>query len=173
MESFRREIVRPVRCHAKGELVLIRTVRGMKQVGLRLSVMKSHERKACRGPSDMRNQTGGTSSFQYVVARNEGLSSSVRYKESKKHDFACRVRIARKEGLSSSVRYEESSRQDFILPLRCCVNGDLVLSGWYKESSRRDYVCPVQSRTMRACPRLSSMKNQVGWTSSVSYEVMR
>ena len=70
-ESIRQEFVCPVRSCVKGELVLVRTVRGIKLAGLRLSGTKVCMWKAHSLPSGMRNQAGGTSSASYEVARLE------------------------------------------------------------------------------------------------------
>ena len=67
VESIKQDFVRPVRSRVKGELVLDRLVRGIKQVGLLPSGTKSCERKACLRPSGTRNQKGGTSSVRDVV----------------------------------------------------------------------------------------------------------
>ena len=55
-ESSRLDFVSLVRRHAKGELVLVLSVRGIKLAGLRLSDTKWCERKACLLPSGVRNQ---------------------------------------------------------------------------------------------------------------------
>ena len=61
------EFVRPLRSHAKGELVHVRLIRGIKQAGLQMSGMKSRGMKACPRLSGSWNQAGGTSSVQYEV----------------------------------------------------------------------------------------------------------
>ena len=90
-ESRRWEFVHPVRSSVKGELVLVRPERGIKQARHRPSGTKTCERRACPHPSGTRNQAGCTLSVQYEVKRTEGLSSSVRYEESHRLDFVCLV----------------------------------------------------------------------------------
>ena len=64
-EQSRRDFVRPVRSHMKGELVLIHPLRGIKQAGLRPSYTKSRKRRACPRSSSTRIQLCGTSSVRY------------------------------------------------------------------------------------------------------------
>ena len=68
-ESSMRDFVRPIRSRVKGELVLVRSVRGIKQAGLRLSDTMSREKRACPRPSSTRNQARWTSSVRYEVTR--------------------------------------------------------------------------------------------------------
>ena len=76
VESIRQEFVRLVGSRAKGELVLVRLVLGIKLAGHRLSGTKLSETKASPHPFGTRNQVGGTSSIRYDVARKEGFSSN-------------------------------------------------------------------------------------------------
>ena len=97
----KRDFVCPKRSRRRGKLVLIHSVRGIKQVGLHLSGMKSRERRTCPHLFGTRNHVTGTSSVQYEVAH--------------------------KENLSSFIRYEESSRWDFVRPERSRAKRELVL----------------------------------------------
>ena len=157
----------------KGEIVVVRPVWAIKLAGHRLSGTKSCERRTCPLPSGSRNPVGGSSSVRFEVARNEGLSSSIRYEDQASETLTVRYEVARMEGLSSSVWYEESSTHDFVRPVRSHVNRDL------------DHVCPLrgikqaglrQSATKssgrKACPLPSHTRNQAGGTLSVWYEVV-
>ena len=100
-ESRWRDFVCLLRSRSKGGLVLVRLVRGIKQVGLRPFGTKLCEWRACPCSSGTRIQSGKTSSVRYEVTR--------------------------KESLSYSDGCEESSRQDFVCPVQSCVKGGLVL----------------------------------------------
>ena len=91
-DSSRWHFVHPVRSRAKGELILVRPKRGVKQARIRPSDMKSHERRACPPPSSKRNHVGGTSSIRYEVARMKGLPSSIQHEESSTRGIVCLVR---------------------------------------------------------------------------------
>ena len=111
----------------EGELVLVCPVQVIKQVGLRLSISKSLERRACTRLSSTKIQASWTTSFgtmsrerracpRLSVTRNHaGGTSSIWYE------------VARKEGLFLSIQYEKSSRRDFVRLVRSCENGALVL----------------------------------------------
>ena len=81
------EFVCPIRSRAKGELLHVSLVRGIKQGGFQMLGMKSHEMNACPRPSGSWNQAGGTSSILYKVARNECLSSSIPFLKSSGREF--------------------------------------------------------------------------------------
>ena len=76
----------------QGEHVHVRSVREIKQAGLRLAGTKSRNWMTCPHPSGTNNQVGGHSSIHYEVARKAGLSLSVRYEESSRPDFVRLVR---------------------------------------------------------------------------------
>ena len=121
---------------------------GNKHAGLRSSRMKSRERSASPRPSGTMNQAGRTSSVRY-----EGV---------------------RMESTSSFVRYEESSRQNFVCLLRSRAIGMLVLVRLVrgiKSAGLRPY--GTKSHEGRACPCLTSRRNQSGGTSSIRYEVVQ
>ena len=110
--------------------------------------MKSRERRACTRPSDMRNQAGETLSVQYEVVQTESMSTSAWYEELSRRDFVSPLQSRAKGGLSSFIRYEESSQRDFARLVR-------------------------SHATRKACPHLSSTRNQAGGTSSIWYDVVR
>ena len=153
--------------------------------------------KAYPRPSGSWNQARGTSSIQYEVARNEGLSSSIRYEESSKQDFIRPVRSRTKgehvlvlhvrgikqvglhssdkksckESLSTFVRYEELSRWDFARPVHSrAKRGHVVVR--LVRGIKYVGLHPSSTKLLKrwACPHPFGMRNQVGWTSSVRYE---
>ena len=117
--SIRFEVVR-------GELVHVHPVRVIKQVGLRLSDMKSREKRACPCLSGTRSKVGRTSYQTDEVVRMEGMSSSIRYKESSKRDFVCPVRRHAKGGLVPVRTYDQSSMLDIVCLVRSCTKGGFV-----------------------------------------------
>ena len=115
-------------------------------MGLRPSGMKTHERRTCTRLSDKRNQSGRNSLVRYVVARNESLSSS--------------------------VRYEESSRRDFICPVQSGAKRKLVIVRRVPGIMREGH-CPSVTKSPKrtASPRPVGTTNHASETTSLQYEV--
>ena len=140
----------------KGELVLVRPVRGIKQVGLRLSGTKSLERTACPCPFGSWNNAGRTSYVWNEVARMEGLSTSIRYEESSRQNFIHLVQSYSKGGFV------------LIRLVRCRVKGKLVLFRSVRGIKlAKLHTTGPKSCEWRACPCQSGTRNQAGGTSSV------
>ena len=198
-DSTKHDYVLPVRSHAKGEKVLVRSVREIKEVGLRPSGTKSHERRACPRSSGARNQVGGTSSIRYEVAKIGCLSSSILYEESSWQAIICSVRSRengvlvlvhpvhgikqvgqRPSGTKSRQRGacpRPSGTMNLGLVFECLVQG-VKLTGFRSSDtkSHKMRACPCPSGTKspewRACLRPSGTRNQAGGTSSVRYNVV-
>ena len=98
------------------------------QAGLCTSGTISHERRACPRPIGTRNYAGRTSSVQYEFAQKEGCPRPAGMRNQASGTLSVRYDVARREGSSSSVRYNESSRWDFARPLQSCVKGEHVLA---------------------------------------------
>ena len=165
-------------------------------MGLHPSDTKSCERRACPHPSGTLKLVGETSSVRYEVARKEVLSLSIRYVEPSRRDFVYLVhshaneqldlvrlvrglkhaglctsrtksrewracpRARNKAGGTSSVR--SLSKGVLVLVLirvvREIMQAGLHLSG-------------TKLRKRRACPCPSNIRNHIGKTLSVWYEV--
>ena len=137
----------------KGQLVLIRPVRGIKLARLRITITMSREQRACPRLSGTRKQSGGNSTVLVRSHAKGGLvlvrpvrgtkqaglrPSGTKSRETK----ACprpsstrnqaggtspdRYEVMQSEGLSSSVRYEKLSKRDFVRLVQSYGKGWLV-----------------------------------------------
>ena len=145
-ESSRRDFVHPVRRRAKGELVLVCPKRGINHCGIRQSITKSRERRACPRPFDTK--------LRETKACPRPFDTKLRETKACPRPLGTRIHA----GWTSFVRYEVVRKKS------------MSSSSWYEESSRQDHVPPARSHTRRACPRPSSTRNQHGGTSSVWYK---
>ena len=178
-ESIRREFVRPVRSRTKGELVFVRLVRRIKQVGLRPSGTKSRETKACPHSHDgikdarlhlasmksrewsasprqsgTKNQARGTLFVQDEVARKESLYSSDGMRNQVSGTSSVRYKDARMENLSSSVQDKESITQEFVRPMGSRTKGNLVLVRLVRGIMQAGLcLSGTKSCETKACPR--------------------